>query len=117
MRAYRDQYAQLFRGGREIVLIAISTDSVAALASWAEDEDFPFLFGSDLNAAVGQQYGAFIDRGERGLIDNRSLFVVDAEGRIAHVQAPFREIDPQAYTELGEALARIAPPMDTEPAN
>jgi len=109
MHAYRDQYAQLFRDGQDIVLIAISTDSVDALQSWAEDDQFQFLFASDVGGVVGQQYGAFIDRGDRGIMDNRSLFIVDKEGRIAEVMAPFQEIDPVAYEELGKALDRIAP--------
>jgi peroxiredoxin len=115
MHAYRDQYAQLFRGGRDIVLLAISADAPEDLASWARDDEFPFLFGSDPGAALGKQYGAFIDR-PSGALDNRTLFVVDVEGRIAYVAAPFREIDPMAYDELGEALERIVPPAD-EPEN
>ncbi len=116
MHAYRDQYASLFRNGRDIVLIAISTDSPEELSAWARDDEMPFLFGSDAGAAVGRQYGAFIQRGER-VMTNRSLFIVDADGRIAHRAAPFREIDPMAYTEIGEALDRIAPPEATEPGN
>jgi len=91
------------------VLIAISTDSADALQSWAEDDQFQFLFASDVDAAVGKLYGAFIDRGERGVLDNRSLFIVDKQGKIAHVMAPFLEVDPTAYEELGEALDRISP--------
>ena len=34
MHAYRDQYAQLFHDGRNVVLIGISTDPVEGLASW-----------------------------------------------------------------------------------
>ena len=109
MHAYRDQYAQLFRNGRDVVLIAVSTDSPEALASWARDDEFPFLFGSDEGAAVGRQYGSFIER-PNGALDNRTLFVIDPEGRIAHVAAPFREIDPTAYEELGAAIDRVAPP-------
>jgi peroxiredoxin Q/BCP len=111
MHAYRDQYAQLFRGGRDIVLLAISINAAEDLAAWARDDEFPFLFGSDAGAAVGKQYGAFIDR-PSGALDNRTLFVVDPEGRIAFVAAPFREIDPMAYDELGDALKRIVPPAD-----
>jgi len=33
MNAYRDQYAQLFRNGRSIVLVAISADVDTALYS------------------------------------------------------------------------------------
>jgi peroxiredoxin Q/BCP len=114
MHAYRDQYATLFRGGRDIVLIGISTDTPEELSSWARDDEFPFLFASDEGSEVGQLYGAFRDRGEQGLIDNRTLFVVDNEGRIAWVAAPFREVDPQAYVELGEALDRIAQRAEDE---
>ena len=109
MTAYRDQYASLFRGGRDIVLIALSTDSPEDQQSWAEDEEFPFLFASDPGSQVGQLYGAFREGRDGGLIDNRTLFVVDTEGKIAWSAVPFREVDPMAYVELGEALDRIAP--------
>jgi len=106
MHAYRDQYAQLFNGGRDVILLAISTDTPEDLASWARDDEFPFVFGSDENAAVGRQYGAFIER-PGGALDNRTLFVVDPEGRIAYVAAPFREVDPTAYEELGAAVRQV----------
>jgi peroxiredoxin len=109
MHAYRDQYAQLFQDGQDVVLIGISTDSVEALQSWAEDDQFQFLFASDLGAVVGKQYGAFIDRGERGVLDNRTVFVIDGEGKIARVMAPFLEMDPTAYEELGAVLDELAP--------
>ena len=82
MHAYRDQYASLFRGGRDIVLIAISTDTPEALQSWAADDEFPFLFASDPGSEVGQQYGAFREGRDGNLIDNRTLFIIDPEGRI-----------------------------------
>ena len=56
-----------------------------------------------------QQYGAIRATRDGGLIDNRTLFVIDAEGRVAWRAVPFREVDPMAYVELGEALDRIAP--------
>ncbi|MFQ5747712.1 MAG: peroxiredoxin family protein [Gemmatimonadota bacterium] len=115
MRAYRDQYARLFREGRDVVLLGVSVDSPEALASWARDEEFPFLFASDPEARVGRRYGAF--RRSRGrYIDNRTVFVIDPEGRIAWRAAPFREIDPAAYEELGEAVARLAGPIGAGPA-
>jgi peroxiredoxin Q/BCP len=113
MEAYRDQYARIFRGGRDIVLIAISTDDAEELASWAKDLDIPFLFGSDDGAAVGKKYGAWRSLPGGGALDNRSLFVVDADGVIRYVAAPFREVDPTAYDELADAVDRIAgPPED-----
>ncbi len=112
MQAYRDQYARLFRGGRDIVLIAISTDDIDELAAWASDADFPFLFGSDKGAAVGRSYGAWRSLPGGGGIDNRTLFVIDPEGVIRYVAAPFREVDPTAYEELGEAIERITGPVE-----
>ncbi len=67
------------------------------------------MFASDPGSQVGQQYGAFREGRDGGLIDNRTLFVVDTEGKIAWSAVPFSEVDPMAYVELEEALDRIAP--------
>jgi peroxiredoxin Q/BCP len=114
MKAYRDQYAELLNDGRDIVLIAISTDAPETTAAWAAEEDFPFLFASDAGLQVANQYGA-VGRAGAGAT-NRNLFVVGPDGRIAYRATPFREIDPTAYTELGAALRRIVParPADAE---
>jgi peroxiredoxin Q/BCP len=109
MEAYRDQYASLFRGGRDIVLLAVSTDSPEELRDWARDAEFPFLFASDPGSTVGRRYGAYRELDGGRYIDNRTLFIIDGEGRIAWRAVPFREVDPTAYTELGEVLDRIAP--------
>jgi len=108
MEAYRDQYASLFRGGRDVVLLAVSTDTAEDQAAWARDAEFPFLFASDPGAGVGRMYGAYRERSDGSFTDNRTLFVVDPAGKIAWRAAPFREVDPTAYEELGEAIARIA---------
>ena len=106
MNAYRDQYAQLFKDGRNIVLIGISADPDTALASWARDAEFPFLFASDTGTVVGKMYGALASRAG---MTNRNLFVVGPDGRIAYRATPFREIDPTAYTELGAAIGKLIP--------
>jgi peroxiredoxin Q/BCP len=101
MDAYRDQYATLFKNGRGVVLVAISADADTALASWARDSEYPFLFASDSGTAVARRYGALAS--SPGLT-NRNLFVVGPDGRITYRATPFREIDPSAYKELGKAL-------------
>jgi peroxiredoxin Q/BCP len=106
MNAYRDQYAQLFKGGKNVVLIAISADVDTAQQSWARDAEFPFLFASDTGSAVGKAYGAFSGRYK---VDNRTLFLVGPDGRIAWRATPFREIDPTAYTELSAAIDSVVP--------
>jgi peroxiredoxin Q/BCP len=103
MNAYRDQYATLFKDGKGVVLIAISADPDTALASWARDSEYPFLFASDSSLAVGRQYGALATH--PGLT-NRNLFVVGPDGKISYRATPFREIDPTAYKELGTAIAK-----------
>jgi peroxiredoxin Q/BCP len=102
MRAYRDQYSELFRDGQDVVLIAISTDSAEDLHAWARDEQFQFLMASDVDGRVAQQFGA-----SRGRVANRFLFVVGPDGKIAHRQVPFAEVDPTAYEELAAALDRV----------
>ena len=106
MNAYRDQYAQTFRTGKDVILIAISADADTMQQSWARDSQFPFLFASDSNVAVGRAYGALSSLGTG---TNRNLFVVGPDGRIAFRAVPFREVDPTAYTELGAVVARLAP--------
>ena len=106
MNAYRDQYAQLFKNGRNIVLIAISADPDTALASWARDAEYPFLFASDTGTVVGKMYGAM---SKYPGVTNRNLFVVGPDGKIAYRAIPFREIDPTAYTELAAALSKVVP--------
>jgi len=105
MNAYRDQYAQLFKNGKNVILIAISNDVDTAQASWARDSQFPFLFASDTGLAVSRLYGAV----SRFSTSNRNLFVVGPDGRIAYRAVPFREVDPTAYTELGQAVDRVTP--------
>jgi peroxiredoxin len=99
MHAYRDQYATVFNGGQDVVLIAISGDTPAALASWASDDDLPFLMASDEGGEVGRRYGA---------ARSRNLFVVDPEGVVRYAATPFREVDPTSYEELDAAIDAIA---------
>ena len=107
MHAYRDQYAQIFNNGQDVVLIAISDDPIEDLHSWAKDDQFQFLMASDKDLAVAKAYGSF--NAERTRVSSRNLFVVGPDGRIAHRAIPFREVDPTAYTELGEAVKKLIP--------
>lgn len=104
MHAYRDQYAQLFNDGQDVILIAISADPIDTLAAWARDDQFQYVMASDADTEVGRMYGALA--GRAGLT-NRNLFVVGPDGKIAYRAVPFREVDPTAYEELGAALDAI----------
>ncbi len=103
MDAYRDQYATLFNGGKDVTLLAISTDPDTMLAAWAGEKKYPFTFLSDSGGTVGKLYGAF--NAKYGL-DNRSVFVIGPDGKISYVAAPFQEVDPTSYTALGAAIQK-----------
>lgn len=105
MKTYRDQYATLFGGGKDVTLLAISTDADSTLAAWAKDEAFPFTFLSDIGGAVGKQYGAF---NPKSSMDNRVLIVIAPDGKVSYVASPFREVDPTSYTTLGVELKKAA---------
>jgi peroxiredoxin Q/BCP len=101
MEAYRDRYATLFHGGKDVTLIAISADDPATQASWAADEKFPFVFASDAGGAVGTRYGTYSSEYK---LDMRTLYIVGADGKIRYVARPFKEMVETSYTDLGSAL-------------
>jgi peroxiredoxin len=105
MEAYRDQYATLFNGGRNVVAIAVSVDADTTLASWARDLRTPILFGSDPEQTVGKRYSATV--GTRKF-NARHLYVIGPDGRIAHRMVPFNELSADAYTELEQVVDRTS---------
>jgi peroxiredoxin len=113
MEAYRDQYATLFNNGRNVVVIGISADPDTTLASWAKEEDFPNVFASDPGGKAGQLYSAYDPKNN---LDNRSLFVVGPDGRVAYVTRPFKVLTPSAYTELAAVVDSLAPPPKADSA-
>ena len=103
MTSYRDQYADLMNGGKKVTLVGISTDPDTALTSWAKDASFQFMFGSDVDKAVGQKYAAAGARAHQ-----RILYVIAPDGKISYVAAPFKQLDAAAYTDLGAAIDKAA---------
>ncbi len=110
MHAYRDQYAQVFNDGQDVVLIAVSADPVDALASWAHDDDFQFVMASDADTEVAAKYGAVYRPGE---LTNRNLFVIAPDGRIAYTATPFQEVDPTSYQELDRVIDDVLDGRET----
>jgi peroxiredoxin Q/BCP len=105
MQAYRDQYASLFRDGQNVVLVGISSDPAEELASWAKDDDYQFLFGSDPGSAGFAAFGG--NPRDNGMVGSRAVIVVDPEGRIAEVIPQFNQVDPAAYQQLKAAIDRV----------
>jgi peroxiredoxin len=112
MHAYRDQYATVFKDGQDVVLIAISSDSPEDLQSWAADDDFQFLMGSDPGSQVAIDYG--VGARDNGMPQSRAVIVIAPDGRVAWHTRSFREVDPQAYEELGSAIDRVTPARTDE---
>ncbi len=102
MNAYRDQYAQLFNGGKGVSVFAISVDADTAHASWARETGYPVTFLSDTVKDVGRAYNV-LPAGRPSF--QRVLFVVGKDGKVAHVMRPFRELVQDSYDELGRAVA------------
>lgn len=100
MRHYRDHYKDIFNDGKGVTLLAISTDSVKDIASWAADSAFQWTFLSDVNKEAGNAYATT----GRGRYEQRILFVVAPNGRISHVMNPFNEVDATSYDELTKAI-------------
>jgi thioredoxin-dependent peroxiredoxin len=106
MDAYRDQYATLFKNGRNVTVIGISVDADTTLANWAREADFPVVFASDSGGKIGKTYGAFDLKNN---VDNRSLFVVGPDGRVSYVVKPFKVMAPASYTDLAKAVDKVTP--------
>lgn len=107
MQAYRDQYARLFRDGRDVVLIGVSNDPAEELATWARDDDFQYLFGSDPESDGFAAFGG--NPRDNGMVGSRAVIVVGPDGRIEEVIPQFNQVDPAAYDQLKAAIDRVTP--------
>jgi peroxiredoxin Q/BCP len=104
MEAYRDRYAKLFHGGKDVTLISISADDAPTQASWATDEKFSWTFASDAGGAVGTNYATYNPDYK---LDMRTLYIVGPDGKITYVARPFKEMAETSYTGLGAALDKV----------
>jgi peroxiredoxin len=113
MEAYRDQYATLFNNGRNVVVLAVSADPDTLLASWARASDFPFVFASDADGTVGRLYDAY---SAANRVNERAVYVIAPDGKIAYSVKPFRVLAPAAYAELAAVVDRLSPPANPDSA-
>ncbi|MCS7081389.1 MAG: thioredoxin-dependent thiol peroxidase [Bacteroidetes bacterium] len=93
----RDHHEELLRRG--LVVIGVSPDGVESHRRFAEKHGLPFLLLSDPEGKIAQQYGVW---GERSLYGRtfigvrRTTFLIDEEGRIAHI---FQKVRTSAHAE------------------
>lgn len=97
MTGYRDQYEKLFMGGKDVVLLGISTDADTTLHNWAKEAGFPFQFVSD-DGSIGRKYGTLDDTRKS---ERRFVYVIGPDGKIAYTKKPFSPNTPPQYDELG----------------
>ncbi len=89
MKAYRDQYAKVTEKGAQVV--GISTDDVATLKRFKEENGLPYPLLSDDGGKVAKQYGGTI--AVVGLA-NRATYVLEKDGTVKDVITGSDAIDP-----------------------
>jgi len=105
MTGYRDQWATLFNGGKGITVIAISMDADTTQMDWAKEAKLPMTFASDMKGEAGKLYGAYVDGRP---VENRLLYVVGPDGKIAWTAKPFKPMVADSYSELGTEVKKVA---------
>jgi len=98
MRTFAEQYDSLF--GPDVVLVAISTDSVETHRRFAASLGLPFRLLSDPDQRVSKQYASKDPDG----YNRRSVYVVGPDGRVTFRNLSFNALDPKDYASLREAV-------------
>jgi peroxiredoxin Q/BCP len=100
MRTFAEQYDSLF--GPEVVVVGISTDSLATHTRFAASLDLPFRLLSDPRQEVARHYGS----NDRSGYLRRTVYVVGPDGKVRYRNLRFNALDPNHYAELGAAVRR-----------
>ena len=98
MRTFAEQYDSLF--GPNVVLVGISTDSVATHSRFAASLGLPFRLLSDPEQRVSKQYASKDPEG----YNRRTVYVVGPDGRVKFRNLSFNALDPHDYSELRTAV-------------
>jgi peroxiredoxin Q/BCP len=100
MRTFAEQYDSLF--GPDVVVVGISTDSLATHTRFASSLDLPFRLLSDPRQEVARRYGS----NDRSGYLRRTVYVVGPDGNVRYRNLKFNALDPSHYAELGAAVHR-----------
>ena len=98
----RDNFADL--GALNAEIVAISGDYVFSHHEWAKHHDLPFRLASDHDHAVAKKYGVY--NAATGH-DNRTVFVVGKDGKIAYDDYHYSVADSVSFDKLKTALAKL----------
>ena len=90
MLAYQAGIAKFQEAGYEV--IGVSTDNVPSLKYWADNVIHPtFAMASDFaQRKAAKDYGVLAPSG----VSNRATFVIDATGKIIHIEEGSAALDP-----------------------
>jgi len=96
-QALRDRAASLLTPG--VVVVGVSTDSLASHARFAQALDLPYKLLSDRDGTIIQRYG--LSDGSRA---RRAVVVIGRDGTVRSVDPAFAALDPQSYIHLAAAI-------------
>ncbi len=98
----RDNFADL--GALDAEIVAISGDYVFSHHEWAKYHNLPFRLASDHDHAVAKKYGVYNPATGH---DNRTIFVVGKDGKIAYDDYHYSVADSVSFDKLKTALAKL----------
>jgi peroxiredoxin Q/BCP len=96
-QALRDRAGSLLSPG--VVVVGVSTDSLASHARFAAALDLPYKLLSDRDGTIIQRYGQ-----ADGPRARRAVVVIGRDGTVRSVDPAFAALDPQSYIHLAAAI-------------
>ena len=104
---FRDTFGELQTMG--VVVIGVSKDSLTAHEKFIKKFDLNFPLASDVDGAVCEAYETWIEKsmyGKKYMGIDRATFLVDAEGKIAHI---WRKVSvPGHIAEVAQAIHNLS---------
>ena len=101
MKAYQAGIAQFT--GADSVVFGISTDDIETNKKFAESLNLEFALLSDAQGEASKKYGIY---NAANHMSNRTTFVVDKTGKVAHVESGSGAIDIGGAAAACSRLAR-----------
>jgi len=105
---FRDQFPHF--QGQQIVVLGVSTDSLASHEKFRAKHQLPFPLLSDEKAEVARQYGVYKQKNMYGKTSwgiERSTFVIDPEGII---RAVYRKVKVAGHVDQVRQVAESLAP-------
>jgi thioredoxin-dependent peroxiredoxin len=98
LREFGERYDSLF--GPDVVVVAISSDSLETHGRFAASLNLPFRLLSDPEQRVARKYGSYDSSG----FPRRTVFVIGPDGKVKYRDLDFDAQDPKDYAALGRAV-------------